>query len=75
MGRFILRYGKASPIPEDHVQAISAISGVRVIDKSPNMLLVDADENALRKKLAELDGWSLHPEQQYSLPDTRHKIV
>jgi hypothetical protein len=74
MGRYILRYSKAPSAPEEQVQTILAIQGIRVIDKSPNMLLVDADEAALRKELGGLQGWSLHPEQQYPLPDTRHKI-
>jgi len=74
MGRYILRYGNAQSAPEAHVQTILATKGIRVIDKSPNMLLVDGDEAALRKKLGGLEGWSLHPEQQYPLPDTRHKI-
>jgi hypothetical protein len=74
MARYILRYGGAPAAPEAHVQSIVATQGVRVIDKSPNMLLVDADEAALRKKLEGMPGWSLHPEQQIPLPDTRHKI-
>jgi hypothetical protein len=75
MGRYILRYGKAVSAPEQHVQTIVASKGVQVIDKSPNMLLVDADdETALRKTVAGLDGWSVHAEQQYPMPDTRHKI-
>jgi hypothetical protein len=74
MGHYILRYGNAPSAPEEHVRAILGTPGIRVIDKSPNMLLVDADEAALRKKLGGLQGWSLHPEQQYQLPDTRHKI-
>jgi hypothetical protein len=74
MGRYILRYGKAPSAPEEHVQTILSTQGVQVIDKSPNMLLVEGDEAALRKKIDDLQGWSLHPEQQYPLPDTRHKI-
>jgi hypothetical protein len=39
------------------------------------MLLVDGDEATLRKKIAGLGGgWSLHPEQQIPLPDTRRKL-
>jgi hypothetical protein len=74
MARYILRYRKASAAPEEHVQTILAVKGVRVIDSSPNMLLVDANEAALKKRLEGLEGWSLHPEQQYPLPDTRQKI-
>lgn len=74
MARYILRYGKSPSAPVEHVQSILAIPGIRVIDKSPNMLLVDADESALRSKLLGMPGWSVNPEQQYPLPDTRRKI-
>ena len=74
MGRYILRYGKASAAPAAHVQSIKATDGIRMLDESPNMLLVDADEGTLRKKLGELQGWSLSPERTIPLPDTRQKI-
>jgi hypothetical protein len=74
MGRYILRYGKASAAPTAHVQSIKATDGLRLLDESPNMLLVDADEGTLRKKLGELQGWSLSAEKTVPLPDTRHKI-
>jgi hypothetical protein len=74
MARYILRYGNGPSAPEDHVQTILAAKGIRVIDQSPKMLLVDADEAALRGKLSGLQGWTCHPEQQHPLPDTRYKI-
>jgi hypothetical protein len=74
MSRYILRYGKAPSAPDDHVKTILTTRGIRVIDQSPNMLLVDADEAALREKLSGLQGWSIHPEQHYPLPDTRYRI-
>ncbi len=75
MGRYILRYGNASSAPEEHVQTIAAMDGVRVLDKSPNMLLVDADEAALRLKIGDMEGWSVHPEKQVPLPDSRNRIA
>ena len=74
MGRYILRYGGSSSAPAEHVQSILATPGLQVIDKSPKMLLVDADEAAVREKIRGMPGWSVHPEQQYPLPDTRLKI-
>jgi hypothetical protein len=74
MGRYILRFRGAPAAPDAHVQSIAAARGVKVIDKSPNMLLVDGDEAVLRKQLEGMPGWSLHTEQQIPLPDTRHKI-
>ena len=53
---------------------IRSTPGVRVLDESPRMLLVDGEESTLREKLKGMPGWSLHPEQAYPLPDTRKKI-
>ena len=71
MARYILRYAKAAAAPAAHVQSIKATDGIRMLDKSPNMLLVDADEGTLRKKLGELQGWSLSAEKRFPcrIPD------
>jgi hypothetical protein len=74
MGRYVLRYGNGPSAPGEHVETILSTEGVRLIDKSPKMLLVDGDEAALRRKIGGLQGWSLNPEQQVPLPDTRKKI-
>lgn len=73
MARFILRYGQAPLAPAAHVQEITETRGVSVVDKSPNMLLVNADEPVLRAKINGLPGWSMNPEQSIPLPDTRRK--
>ena len=74
MSQFILRYGDSSSIPEDHMESIRAIPGLKVIDQSPKMLLVGGDESTLREKLKDMPGWSIHTENAYPLPDTRQKI-
>jgi hypothetical protein len=74
MARFILRYGASAAAPAEHVQNIRAMPGIRVIDQSPKMLLVDADEAALRDKIKSLPGWSVHVEHQIQLPDTRKTL-
>jgi hypothetical protein len=74
MSQFILRYGGSSSIPEDHLESIRTIPGLKVIDQSPQMLLVGGDESALREKLKDMPGWSIHTETAYPLPDTRQKI-
>jgi hypothetical protein len=74
MGRYILRYAQSSSAPTDHLESIRATPGLKVIDESPKMLLVDADESVLRRKLQSMPGWSLHSEQGIPLPDTRQKI-
>ena len=73
MARFILRYDQPTA-PAAHVQAILASPGVSVVDRSPNMMLVDGDAATLQAKLADLPGWSLHPERTIPLPDTRKKL-
>jgi hypothetical protein len=74
MSRYVLRYGGSQSVPPDHLQSIRAIPGLHVLDQSPKMLLVDADESSLRERLKGMPGWSIHPEQAYPLPDTRKKI-
>lgn len=73
MNRYILRYGGGATMPATHVENIRSIPGLEVIDESPKMLLVGGEESSLREKLKDLPGWSIHPEQEYSLPDTRKK--
>jgi hypothetical protein len=74
MNRYILRYGGASSIPDAHLENIRSIPGLKVIDESPKMLLVDGEEPSLREKLKDMPEWSIHPEQDYPLPDTRKKL-
>lgn len=74
MGRFILRYTAAPGAPGEHLEKIRAIPSLEVIDESPRMLLVEADEGALREGIKDFPDWSVHSEQQYPLPDTRKKI-
>jgi hypothetical protein len=74
MGRYILRYGKAAAPAEDQLQLIRTTPGLTVIDESPQMMLVDAEDSVLRDKIRGMAGWSIHPEQQYPMPGTRQKI-
>ena len=75
MDRYILRYGGPASIPAQHLESIRSIPGLQVIDQSPKMLLVGGDESSLRAKLKDMPGWTIHPEQDYALPDTRQKIT
>lgn len=74
MGRYILRYSGTAAAPADHVDTVRSTPGLKVIDESPKMLLVDGEESALRDKIKSMPGWSLHSEQGLPLPDTRQKI-
>lgn len=75
MSRYILRYGGSQETPAEHVESIRSVPGIQVIDESPKMLLVDGEESALREKIKDLPGWSIHPEKGYPLPDTRQKLA
>jgi hypothetical protein len=75
MGRFILRYGGSDAMPAGHLNTIRSTPGLQVIDESPKMILVDGDESTLNEKLKEMPGWSLHPEQTYSIPDARKHLA
>ena len=74
MSRYILRYGGSESIPAEHLESLRSTPGLQVLDQSPKMLLVDGDEATLREKLKKMPEWSLHPEVEYPLPDTRKKI-
>jgi hypothetical protein len=74
MSRYILRYGKSATAPAEQLQHIRTTPGLKVIDESPQMMLVDAEDSVLRDKIKGMAGWSIHPEQQYPMPDTRQKI-
>lgn len=74
MSRYILRYVGSQSAPPEHVESIRATPGLRVLDQSPKMLLVEADEPSLRARLEGMPGWSIHPEQSYPIPDERKKI-
>jgi hypothetical protein len=74
VARFILRYSASPAAPLAHMAQLRAAKGVKVVDESPNMLLVDGDEAALKARVAAMPGWSLSPEQTIPLPDTRRRI-
>jgi len=59
---------------DEHVEDIRSTPGLRLIDQSPKMLLVDGEESALRQKLKGMPGWTMHPESEYPMPDTRQKL-
>jgi hypothetical protein len=72
--RFVLRYTGEAEMPDDDVRRIGLLTGHRIIDKSPRMLLVDVDEGPLRELVESMPDWVLAPEQGYSVPDTRKRI-
>ncbi len=72
VGRLILRYTGAGAIPGGHIEQLR--SRLRVVDESPRMLLVEGEEEDVRRALAPLEGWSVSREKTYPIPDTRKLI-
>jgi hypothetical protein len=74
MGRYILRYKHAAQAPSSDLEKIRAAPNLKVIDESPRMMLVEADEEAAHASVNNMDGWTVSPETMTPLPDTRKKI-
>ncbi len=74
MSRFILRYSGGAP-PQEHTDLVAAAPNVKVVDRSPKMMLIEADENVAKNLASQMRGWTLHPEVQYRIPDTRKGII
>jgi len=74
MSQYVLQYHGDSHAPVEHLESIRSTPGLKVIDESPNMMLVGGEVSALREKLKEMPGWSINPEMEYPMPDTRQKL-
>lgn len=74
MARFILRYSGAAA-PAEHSQAVAAAPNIKVLNSSPKMMLIEADEEDAKQLSNRLPGWTLHPEVQYQIPDARKRIA
>ena len=75
MSQYILQYQGTLPVPAEHLESIRSTPGLKVLDESTNMMLVGGEVSALREKLKQLPGWSINPEMEYPMPDTRQKLV
>jgi hypothetical protein len=74
MARFILRYS-GDAAPEEHTQIVGAAPNVKVVDRSPKMMLLEASEDDAKRLADRLPGWTLSHEVQYKIPDTRKRIT
>ena len=75
-GRFVLRYRGEGAKPEAEVDRILNLPEVEVLDaSSPRMLLVEADDEPLRRLLESLPGWVMATEKAIRVPDTRKKVL
>jgi hypothetical protein len=74
MKRYILRHKSNSAAPQEDCQKISNAKGIKVVDATPRMLLVEADEATMQKITARFPDWSCSEEKTIPLPDTKKKI-
>ena len=73
-GRYILRYRGEGPIPALDVERIRSLDGVKVVDSTPRMLLVEAPPDVLKQLVGSKPQWVLTEERMIPLPDTKRKI-
>ncbi len=73
-GRYILRYRGSGPIPAQDVERIRSLDGVKVVDSTPRMLLVEAPPDVLKRLVGSEPQWVLTEEQMIPPPETRRKI-
>ena len=53
---------------------LDSLAGVKVVDASPRMVLVDASRAVITQAMKQIDGWEIVPETLTPLPDTRAKL-
>jgi hypothetical protein len=72
--RCILRYAREGPVPFDALNADLAEHGVRVVDSSPTMVLVEGSEQAIEGMQKRHPGWVCVRERIIEPPSTRPSI-
>jgi hypothetical protein len=70
MDRYILRFRGDPGRFSTAVAAVEKLSGVKVVDRTTRMLLVEATSPA-SAQIAVMSEWSVSPETYTPLPDTR----
>ena len=73
--RFILRFkGKDTTLPEAQVTRLKAVPGVRVVDRTGRMLLVESPSASKLKGLIDPAQWLVQAEQKLTRPDPRPRV-
>jgi hypothetical protein len=67
--RFVLRFGGDGAKPAGDVERIRKVAQATVLDETPQMMLVESDEEPLRRLVGSLPGWAIAPEQHLPLSD------
>jgi len=75
LNRFILRF-RGDENPRDQIDRICALPGMKLIDESPRMLLVEGPGDLLRDLIESMPDWVITPQKTMSLPtDPRPRIA
>jgi hypothetical protein len=75
LNRFILRF-RGDEKPNDQIDRIRALPGIKLLDVSPRMLLVEGRGDLLRDLIKSMPDWVLTPQATVSLPtDPRPRIA
>jgi hypothetical protein len=73
MGTFIFRFPGDDP-PADDLERIRKHPGLKILDETPRMLLVDAPKSAVAPLQERLASWIITPEGATPRPRTRHEV-
>ena len=74
MSRFILRYSGAGTALPELTERLREIAGIKVLDSSARMFLLEGKQPDLDRVVKDLTGWQLIPESFTPLPDPRPKL-
>ncbi len=65
---FIARYRGKGQNPAADVERLTRLEGVRVLDESPRMLLLEGPEHTLRSAVESMPDWVVAHERNYTVP-------
>ncbi len=74
MSRFILRYSGAGTALPELTERLREIAGIKVLDSSARMFLLEGSQPDLDRAVKDIAGWQLIPESFTPLPDPRPKL-
>ncbi len=74
MSRFVLRFSGVGMAPVELARHLRTVAGVKVLDSSPRMFLIESGKPAIDQISEQLSGWQIVPESFTPLPDPRLKI-
>jgi hypothetical protein len=73
MTRFIVRHRGKGATPAAAAEVAARIPGIRVVDQTPRMLLLEGPEQAVRSAFPD-EEWLVAPEQTLDTPDPRARV-